>query len=216
MLNLKQLEEEQRIEEKIKDILQDRDPIRIHYALCDLDKKYPGNLAIHRALLLQGRLHERNPKKLDYSVIHCYLLQVFLEPETLSKEQKNSFLQELIQGENLSTCLHLCPDKNKFLQNYYEEISNRFIDLFLLGSSKYMKSFFGLSMSRNPAKTLANPIAKMILNIWDTDALGDFRFVIAKALFQTFQRKFVDIGFLKEEMGAKILKLQENYIKLEI
>lgn len=216
MLNLKQLEEEQRIEEKIKDILQDRDPIRIHYALCDLDKKYPGNLAIHRALLLQGRLHERNPKKLDYSVIHCYLLQVFLEPETLSREQKRSFLQELIQGENLSTCLHLCPDKNEFLQNYYEEISNRFIDLFLLGSSKYMKSFFGLSMSRNPAKTLANPIAKMILNIWDTDALGDFRFVIAKALFQTFQRKFVDIGFLKEEMGAKILKLQENYIKLEI
>lgn len=215
-LDLKQLEEEQKLAKKIEEILQDRDPVRIHYALQDLEKKFPNNLAIQRALLLQGRLHERNPKKLDYSVIHCYLLQVFLEPESLTKEQTNAFLQELTSGERLLTCLSLSPDKNQFLQDYYEEMSGRFIDLFLLGSSKYMRAFFGLSMSRNPAKTLASPVAKMIENIWDTHPLADYRFVLAKALFQSFQRKFENITFLKDELGAKHLKLLDEYKLLEL
>lgn len=192
-------------------LIADKDPVYIHQRLMELDKEYPDNLDIKRAILFQGRLHERSPKHLDFSVIHCYLLNVFLERET-EKGQKNKFMQELMHGTNLNECLRLTDNKNLFLQEYYVDLSKKYIELFLMGSSKYMRQFFGLSFSKNPAKTLAVPCTKLIKNILSEEAMQDYRFVLAKSFYIAFGKKFGnDYSYLNEELESSLELISEEY-----
>ncbi len=189
-------------------LLTHQDPVHIHQKLLRLNQENPNNLLVKQAILLQGRLHERNAKKVDFGVIHCYLLNIFLEPEIFSKAQIEKNCNELMQGENLLACLALAPNKNRFLSQYYEQISKRFIELFLLGSSKYMRSFFGFSLSKNPAKTLAQPIAYMIQNILHCTALGKYSPVLAKALYVSFIELFKESQHLHALLQKEIAILQ--------
>lgn len=197
----------------VDNTLVDKDPVRIHKNLLELESKYPYNLYIKKALLLQGRLHERNAKHLDYSVIHCYLLNIFLEGE-LFKGQKQQFIDELTSSPKLLECLALSENKNLFLQEYYYEISKRFIELFLMGSNKYMKQFFGLSFSRNPAKTLAEPCSRIIKSILSTSELKDYRFVLAKAFYNAFTNKFGDAHYIHNELGDTYKSISGEYIHI--
>ena len=210
------IQEEIQLENEIAALLNDKDPVRIHRQLTELHSKYPKSLAVNRALLMQGRLHERNPKKLDYSVIHCYLLNLFLEPNAFDEAQKNSILNELSEGPNLLACLDLVQDKNLFLQNYYVDLSKRFIELFLLGSSKHMRHFFGLATSRNPAKMLALPASTMIQNMLECTILGERRFVLAKAFYTAFGTMFESLIYLDEALQESKNLVKAEYRKLNL
>lgn len=205
-----------RISSLIEQALSNKDPIQIHDRLVELDKEYPNNIDIKRALLLQGRLHERSPKRLDFSVIHCYLLNVFLEGEA-EKGQKAKFVEELMHGTLLLECLKLAKNRNLFLQEYYVEISQKYIELFLMGSSKYMKQFFGLSFSKNPAKTLAEPAARIIRNILYEQSLNEYRFVLAKAFYTAFGKKFgSDYKYINEYLGDTLNLVLGEYRQLDL
>ncbi len=210
------IQEEIKLEAEISTLLGNKDPVHIHRQLTELRSKYPQSLAVNRALLMQGRLHERNPKKLDYSVIHCYLLNLFLEPNSFDAAQKESVLLELSEGRNLLACLELVQDKNLFLQNYYVDLSKRFIELFLLGSSKHMRHFFGLATSRNPAKMLALPASTMIRNMLDCAALEERRFVLAKAFYTAFGSMFETLSFLDEALQDSTNLVKADYRKLNL
>lgn len=203
-----ELQQEIALEEAVTLLLKEKDPIVIHDKLMTLRSAHPESLVVHRAILMQGRLHERNPKKLDYSVIHCYLLNIFLEPEIFNAEQKEAYCAELTQGKNLVACLALAKDKAQFLRQYYIDLSQRFIELFLLGSSKHMRTFFGLTMSRNPAKTLACPAAVMLRGILACTALGEQQLPLANAFYTAFAQKFDSISYLDEELGQDLLKIK--------
>lgn len=163
------------------------DPVKQHQLLTAADEACPNCLAIQRELLHLGRLHERNPKKLDYSVIKCYLLQYYLTPDEFSQERKNAMRTELTEGEQLKRCQALAPDPEGFTREYLERLSREFIHLFLEGSSIYMRSLFGLTFRKNTPRLLAPPAARMLYNMQNDGALST---VQREMLMNAFYRAF--------------------------
>ena len=163
------------------------DPVKRHALLMEARKTCPDCLAVERELLHLGRLHERNPKKLDYSVIKCFLLHPYLTPNEFSQEKKDAMRAELLESEQLRRCQALAPDADGFTREYLERLSREFIHLFLEGSNVYMRSLFGFTFRKNTAKVLAPPAAQMLLHMQNDSALNT---VQREMLMNSFYRAF--------------------------
>jgi len=163
------------------------DPKKKHELLAKGLQEHPDSLAIAEELLLLGRLHERNPRVLDFSVIKSYVLNAYLEPEQYSQEQSEAMRREVFDHPDLERCLALAEDRDAFLNHYLTRLSNQFIDLFLKGSSKYMRRFFGFGMDSRAPKLLSYPSAKM-LNAMRADPLlsGEQRAMLMRAFYAAF------------------------------
>lgn len=184
ILNSSNKNEDLEIKSTINDVLKNNDPVKIHEELVLLDKNYPNNLDIKKALLLQGNLHLRNKKLADFSIIHSYMLNIYLEPNEIKKDKFNELHNELINGQRLNDCLKVANDKNKFLQQYYVDISENFINLFMKNSSRYIKSIMGIKIIKNEAKALSFYGAKIIKNIFnDSNIEENLKTTIAKSFY---------------------------------
>ncbi len=205
--NSEDLNLEREIQLKINDIMDKRNPVVIHDELCLLEAEHPNSLAVQKALLLQGNLHLRSAKKLNYFVIHSYLLNLFLEPDIFNKNKRQEIIEELINSPRLNRCLALSKDPNKFLRDYYVAISERFIELFLMGSSKHMKSFFGIIQTKKASKNLAYPARKMIVNMFESKDIPEgYKKALMKAFYIAFGNKLEnDYSFLNEELTPNTL-----------
>ena len=115
--------------------------------------------------------HER-PRKgaVDFSIIKCYLLHMYLTPGDFNTQRKAENRLELFEDPQLLRCLQLSADPEKALTDYLHRLSLDFIRIFLEGSNKYMGNFLGFTLSRNRARTLARPVASMLKAI-DADGL---------------------------------------------
>ena len=163
------------------------DPVKKHDLLLKAQAQYPDCLEVAQALLYLGRLYERSPKKLDYSIIKCYLLQMYLAPEELSAEQYRRMHEELFDHPDLKRCQELAPDADAFTRSYLERLSRDFIGLFLRGSNRYMHSFFGFKLDNRTAKLLASPVSYMMGGIHgDTDLSFEQRTMLYDALYRAF------------------------------
>lgn len=163
------------------------DPAKKYQILVSAREACPDCLAIERELLHHGRLHERNPRKLDYSVIKSFLLHIYLTPDEFSQSQKDAMRAELMEAEQLKRCQALAPDGEGFTREYLERLSREFIHLFLEGSNIYMRSIFGLTFRKNTAKLLAQPAARMLLNMQND---GELTTVQREMLMNAFYRAF--------------------------
>ena len=141
------------------------DPKKKFALLAQAQREYPDCLAVEEALLYLGRLHERDPRKLDFSVIKCHLLHVYLTPEDFDEATAQGMRSELVDGEQLRRCLALAPDEDAFLRRYFARLSAEFVRLFLRGSNRYMNGFFGIRLEGRAARNLAAPTARMLGNI---------------------------------------------------
>lgn len=177
--------------------------------LLALETENPKSLEVQRALLLFGRLYERDGKHVDFSVIHCYLLQLFLEPAEIKKSKRSDMMTELFDSPRLSKCLELTDDKNGFLIDYYSSISEKFINLFLKGSNQYMRNLFGFSFSKKASKNLAPPCAKMLTNIFKCKDLPDAnRIILLHSFYNSFKNAVDgDVSFIDELVDNSILHI---------
>ena len=181
-----------------------KDPVQKHKALLALEQAYPNSLAVQKELLMHGRLHERNPKKLDFSVIKCYVLNPYEDPEAHSAEARKSFAREIFDHPRLIRCLSLAPDREMFTEAYLKELSAEYIRLFLQGSSRYNGSFMGLFRSGKPEKALATPVARMLNNIAkDQNLTEDERAALRRAVYAAFESLYIDTTFLNQYPGVK-------------
>ena len=64
------------------------DPVKKHKLLLEAQAQYPDCLEVAQELLFLGRLYERSPRKLDFSVIKCHLLHFYLTPDDFSAAQQ--------------------------------------------------------------------------------------------------------------------------------
>ncbi|NMD37986.1 MAG: hypothetical protein GYA87_04810 [Christensenellaceae bacterium] len=208
-LNNKSCSLEREIQLKIDDIMDKRDPVIIFNELSSLETEHPNSLAVQKALLLQGNLHLRSSKKLNYFVIHCYLLNLFLEPDIFNKNKRQEIIEELTNSPRLQKCISLSSNPNNFLREYYIEISERFIELFLLGSSKYMRTFFGITQTKKASKYLAYPTRKIINNIFESKDIDlSYKKVLMKAFYIAFGNKLEnDYSYLNEELNTDTLTI---------
>ena len=117
--------------------------VKKHKLLLEAQEQYPDCLEVAQELLFLGRLYERSPRKLDFSVIKCHLLHFYLTPDDFSAAQQQQMRTELFEHPDLRRCQELAPDADAFTRKYLERLSRDFINVFLRGSNRYMHSFFG-------------------------------------------------------------------------
>lgn len=141
------------------------DPVYRHQLLKKADELAPNNLAVQRALLMLGRLHERDPKNIDFSVIKCFALHVFESPDKHTEQDIREKTRELFDHPQLKKCLALSSDPDAFLRGYLEELCLEYIRVFLASSSAHSPSLLGFTLKHSAAKCLAAPIAKMLQNM---------------------------------------------------
>lgn len=181
-----------------------RDPRKKHEIYLEAQKKFPDCLEVAEAILYLGRLYERDPRKIDYSVIKCYLWHMYLTPEDFSDETKEAMRSELFDHPDLKRCLTLAPDADAFLRGYLEQLAKEFVRIFLSSSSRYMPSFFGIRFDGRTAKVLAPPVATMLSNIRKDFSLSpDQRAMLSAALYQGFLKQTGgDSHWLDEKLAA--------------
>jgi len=180
------------------------DPVKKHDLLLKGIAEHPESLAIAEELLFLGRLYERSHHAVDFSVIKCYLLDIYLEPENLAPEKIDAMRRELFDHPDLARCLNLCPDQTVYLNHYLLRLSQQFIDLFLKGSSKYMHRFFGLGLDSRAPKLLASPMARMLAGVKRDEALTpEQRSLLMYALYTAFTSQVGDAQWLQQEMKAR-------------
>lgn len=176
------------------------DPKKKYDLLTKAQQDEPDSLDIARELLHLGRLYERGGRNVDFSVIKCYLLHMYLTPREFSEEQKAAMRKELFHHPQLERCQALAPDAEGFTREYLMRLSSEFADLFLKGSSTYMHSFFGIRFNSRADKLLASPAARMLAAIHgDTQLEGDERAM----LYECFYR-----GYLSQIGGEDELRKQ--------
>ena len=103
------------------------DPQKKFAILTEAEKQYPDSLEIAEELLFLGRLHERSPRKIDFSVIKCFLLHMYLTPEDFSEEKKGEMRQEIFHHPQLMKCLSLAADADIYMRRYLEKLSAAFV-----------------------------------------------------------------------------------------
>ncbi|NLO84500.1 MAG: hypothetical protein GX096_03590 [Clostridiales bacterium] len=158
--------------------------------LTNAEKEYPDCLEIAEELLFLGRLHERDAKNADYSVIKCYLYQLYLTPEDFSNAKAEAMRTEFFSHPQLERCLALAADAGTFTKRYLTRLAGEFIDLFLRGSNVYMRSIFGFTMDSKAPQLLAAPANHILLNIHSDLALPqDQRHTLYAAFYNAFDRQ---------------------------
>jgi len=179
------------------------DPVKKHDLLLKAQAQYPDSLSIAQEILFLGRLYQRNPKMLDFSVIKCYMLMIYLEPETLTPQKIDALRSELFHSPDLDRCLALSEDQTAFLNRYLVRLSGEFIELFLYGSGKYMHRFFGFGLDSRAPKLLASPIAHMLSAIRKDVQLEETqRGMLSHALYNAYSTRMAgDTQWLQKDMA---------------
>lgn len=163
------------------------DPAKKHRMLLEAQQVYPDCLPVEEELLFLGRLYERSPKKLDFSIIKCHLWHMYLTPDAFSETQKQQMRQELIAHPQLLRCMSLSDQPQNYLRRYLQRLGGEFVNIFLKGSSHYSRAFMGLRLDNRMDRVLADPVADMLRNIHRDTALSDeHRDMMYDALYRAF------------------------------
>ena len=173
------------------------DPVIIHEALTRAEALAPDNLDIQKRLLLLGRLHERNSKRFDFSVIKSYILHAFEHPEAHSDAQREQMIREVFDHPQLKKALALAPDPDAFMQDYLLALSRDYVRMFVGGDNSHVPRVFGISFKGSLSKYLAVPASDIITNILSSPLLSETE---GKMLAKAFYRAFYDYvaGEVKE------------------
>lgn len=175
------------VREFLKKVDKQPDPAKKHAMLLEGQRQFPDCLALEEELLFLGRLHERSPKKLDFSIIKCYLWHMYLTPGEFSAEKIAQMRQELLFHPQLQRCMALSGDEQSYLRRYLERLAGEFVTVFLKGSSYYSRSFMGIRLDNRMEKVLAEPVARMLANIRrDAEASAEHRDLMYDALYRAF------------------------------
>ena len=180
-------------------------PKKKHALLAQAMERHPDSLAIAEELLFLGRLYERSARQLDFSVIKSYLLMLYLEPETLTPEEIATMRASIFTHPDLARCLRLAADPNAFLDQYLTKLCTQFIELFLRGSSRYMRRFFGMGLESRAPKYLAAPAGYMLAAMQqDAQLTQEQRMLLMRAFHKAFATQLGgDTQWLAQEMQTR-------------
>ena len=132
-----------------------------------------------------------NPKPrrgmMDFSIIKCYLLQIYLKPEEFLPERREVMRQEIFGDPQLKRCMEMAEDPQKRLDEYLLRLSREFIELFMEEDNQVMGVIFGFRIGRNKAKRLAAPAANVLKRIEEDEGLtAEQRKLLSSAFYRSF------------------------------
>ena len=151
-----------------KKLAKENNPKKKYKLILAALEKDPNDFGANRALLYHGRLHEDciTRRGIDYSVVKCYLFNVFESPEKYTDEELDAKYAELLEGEQLKKVLSLCGDADVFFRDYIRCLAAQYVDLFIRGESRNSTVMFGFRRSLDStAKLCAEPVKKMLRTI---------------------------------------------------
>lgn len=185
------------------------DPKDRYAILLQAEKTDPNNLQVQRRLLLHGRWHERNPAKMDFSTIKCYLLHAFEHPEDHLPKEQQEMTRELFDDARLTRCLELTDNKPQFIREYLEDLSREYVHIFIAGDNRHVPRVFGFSLKSSLQKYLAVPAANIISNIFQSPSLNaEEARVLARAFYRAFyEYAHGQVSELDRLLGAEIRAL---------
>ena len=122
----------------------------------------PGSPEIAWELLFVGQEGPKKGKALDFSIIKCWILEIYRKPGELSAEKQDSMRAQLFDAPELKACLERFADPEQKQKEYLLRLCREYISIFLEGDSQVMGRLFGFSLERNKEKRLAEPVARMI------------------------------------------------------
>lgn len=189
----------------------ENDPVKKHRMLTEARQAFPNCLPIEEELLFLGRLYERDGKNPTFDVIKCFLLHPYLTPKEFSTAKRDAMREELFHHEQLERCKALATDPDVFVSRYLERLSEKFIRLFLEGSTYYMRSFFGFTSRKNAPRLLAEPTARMIGNMTADKALSsEERRMLTHAFYRGFSRRMNgQTEWLRQELERQGILMED-------
>lgn len=184
------------------------DPVYRYRLLKRAEELAPENVAVQRALLMLGRLYERDPKHIDFSVIKCFILHVFEYPDQHTEQDIREKTREIFDHPQLKKCLALSSDPDRFLKEYLEEICLEYIRVFLASSSAHVPLLLGFSFKNSAAKNLAVPMATMIDNMLCSAYLRANEQTLLAGIFYRACSRHLDgkTGYLDARLSPEIIK----------
>ena len=137
---------------------------------------------------------EEEPRKrggnIDFSIIKCWILEIYRTPGDFSAERTDRMRAELFDSPQLKKCLAQFGDPEGKQQEYLLRLCREYVEIFLEGNSRVMGSFFGFRFEGNREKKLAAPLAEMIGRIRkDEKLLPEQREQLWKTLYRAFSER---------------------------
>ena len=151
----------------------------------------PDSREIRWELLFVG---SEEPKKrafaLDFSIIKCYILEIYRTPQDFPEGKRNSMRVQLFDDPQLAECFALFDDPERKQREYIQRLCKEYIQIFLEGNNQIMGNWFGLRFDRNMEKKLAIPVAQMIGRVKKDEKLtAEQREQLWQALYQAYAGK---------------------------
>lgn len=183
-----------------------KDPVYAYDCLKRAEIMAPESLEVQLALLLLGRLHEREKKPADYSLIKSYLFNGFEHPEKYTENELKLQAQELFYDKRLQYCLSLTDNKQAFLERYLKELSEEYMHIFIQGDSSHAPRVFGFSVKSQLHSYFAVPAADIIRNALSSPFLDEEQQrLVARGFYKAFQSQMnSDTKDLDKLLGAEI------------
>ena len=150
-------------------------------------KECPNSREIRWELLFTGEQEDKRRWTVDFSVIKCWVLEMYRKPGDFTEEKRNRMREKLFEDPELKECLEMYGDPEGKQREYLQRLSREYVELFLEGSNEVMGSFLGFHSDRNKDKKLAVPVAEMIKRVREDEKLStDQREQLWKALYQGY------------------------------
>ena len=135
-------------------------------------KECPDSREIRWELLFTGEQEDKRRWTVDFSVIKCWVLEMYRKPGDFTEEKRNRMREKLFEDPELKECLEMFGDPAGKQREYLQRL---------------MGSFLGFHSDRNKDKKLAVPVAEMIKRVREDEKLSpDQREQLWKALYQGY------------------------------
>ncbi len=166
--------EKPEVEALLQQAQQEKRPERAHKLLLKALEADPDSFAANRALLYHGKLYECLKRPGDYSLIKCYLLNLFEEPHQYSSLESAKIVEELFRDPLLRRTRELSGDPAAFDSAYLLHLSREYVRIFLHGRSGIGRGMLGFPRSADTVQSLVKDITdRMCANIIVNDQLTE-------------------------------------------
>ena len=160
----------------------------------------PDCFEIEWELLFIGKKKKAARGRIDFSLIRSYLLEIYLTPEEFSDAERDQMRSELFANDQLERCRRLSGDPERMTEEYLHRLCREFIDLFMEGDSRIVRTLFGFRLDRNTDRVLSLHGAGVLARIRQDAALEPEQ---KDLLYQAFYRA------LSEKLEGRTQYLEE-------
>ena len=163
----------------------------------------PDSREIAWELLFVGEEVKQRGGFMDFSIIKCWVLEIYRTPKDFSEEKKDRMRAQLFDAPELIQTLNRLDRPEDKQREYLLRLCTEYVALFLEENNYVMGNYFGIRIGRNKEKKLAIPVAEMIARIRADEKLSpDQREQLWKSLYQGYAaRTGGETGYLDEYLS---------------